>query len=47
LTDEEKDMEILEKMADGVILDYVWDNLTEEVMQMVQDSYDDDRDYRD
>ena len=47
MTDEEKDMEILEKMDDGVILDYVWDNLTEEVMQMVQDSYDDDRDYRD
>ena len=47
MTDEEKDMEILENMDDSIILDYVWDNFTEEVMQMVQDSYDDDRDYRD
>jgi|TARA_B110000196_G_scaffold286867_1_gene270815 hypothetical protein len=47
MTDEEKDMEILENMDDSIILDYVWDNLTDEVMQMVQDSYDDDRDYRD
>tara|TARA_R110000824_G_scaffold52025_1_gene144633 strand:+ start:183 stop:326 length:144 start_codon:yes stop_codon:yes gene_type:complete len=47
LTDEEKDREILEDMDDDIILDYVWDNLTDEVMQMVQDSYDDDRDYRD
>jgi hypothetical protein len=47
MTDEEKDREILEDMDDSIILDYVWDNLTDEVMQMVQDSYDDDRDYRD
>ena len=47
MTDEEKDREILEDMDDDIILDYVWDNLTDEVMQMVQDSYDDDRDYRD
>ena len=43
----EKDEKILDQIDDDVILDYVWDNLTEEVMQMVQDSYDDDRDYRD
>ena len=47
MTDEEKDRETLENMDDSIILDYVWDNLTDEVIEMLQDSYDDDRDYRD
>jgi hypothetical protein len=44
----EKDMKILDQIDDDVILDYVWDNLMDDIQDMMNDASEpDDSSWRD
>mgnify|MGYP001172411032 CR=1 FL=1 len=48
MTDYDNDFKILEKMDQDNILEYVWENLMDDIQDMMRDAYDyDDRYDRD
>lgn len=47
MTDYEQDMKILEKMDQDNILEYVWENLMDDIEDMMRDAYEPDDSYYD
>jgi hypothetical protein len=47
MTDYDTDMKILEKMDQDNILEYVWENLMDDIKDMFENEYEDDRYDRD
>jgi hypothetical protein len=47
MTDYEDDLKILEKMDQDNILEYVWENLMDDIKDMFANEYEDDRYDRD
>ena len=47
MTDYDQDMKILEKMDQDNILEYVWENLMDDIEEMMRDAYEPDDSYYD
>ena len=47
MTDYKGDMKVLEEMDQDTILEYVWENLMDDIKDMFANEYEDDRYYRD
>ena len=47
MTDYEQDMKILEKMDQDNILEYVWENIMDDIEDMMRDAYEPDDSYYD
>lgn len=47
MTDYDQDMKILEKMDQDNILEYVWENLMDDIEDMMRDAYEPDDSYYD
>lgn len=47
MTNYEQDMKILEKMDQDNILEYVWENLMDDIEDMMRDAYEPDDSYYD
>lgn len=47
MTDYDEDMKILEKMDQDNILEYVWENLMDDIEDMMRDAYEPDDSYYD